>query len=46
MHSSFRFLVGPQARFVSLMVEDKTRHGTSYVDGLLVLHRKIQARMS
>lgn len=34
-----------QARFVSLMVEDKTKHGTSYVDELCNLHHKIQSRL-
>lgn len=34
-----------QARFVSLMVEDKTKQGTSYVDQLCQLHRQIQSRM-
>ncbi|CAM9100724.1 unnamed protein product [Ectocarpus fasciculatus] len=37
--------VPEEARFVSLMVEDKTKHGTSYVDELCNLHHKIQSRM-
>eukprot|EP00752_Nemacystus_decipiens_P016511 g14759.t1 len=37
--------VPEEARFVSLMVEDKTKHGTSYVDELCNLHHKIQSRL-
>lgn len=38
-------LASRQARFASLMAEDKTKQGTSYVDELFNLHHKIQAKM-
>lgn len=37
--------VTDEARFASLMAEDKTKQGTSYVDELCNLHHKIQSKM-
>lgn len=43
-------LAGPhgsdEQRFLSLLIEDKTRHEMSYVDFLCAVHRKIQLKMS
>ena len=33
-------------RFLSLLIEDKTRHEMSYVDYLCAVHRKVQTKMA